>query len=312
MKPDPLDFWKKYELVNTSKNFESEKIKSKVCRYCGRTNSETTFKQITHLLPELLGQNNALQTYNECDLCNNLFSKYENSLSTFVRPYITLLGIKTKKKIPKFQSRGQKEEVRTLLTHKGINEKELIIKNISDYTINPKEKTFEILFRKPPYIPLDIYKILVKIGLSLMPITFDEYNKDTFDWLVNKTDTLQFFSLAFVTMLNCSYYPLPQADLYRARKLHTDKEEFPEHILILSFANLIIQIYLPFSDEFAKVYNGKRDLQLVLFPAPAFDKFSSSNQREIKVYDFACNQPITENHPIKFSYENGDLNIPMR
>jgi hypothetical protein len=311
MKSDPLDFWKKYELVSSSKTYNSTKTKSKICRYCDRTENETAFAQDTHLLPELIGENDIL-TFDECDLCNKQFSDYESSFSIFIRPYITLLGVKGKKKIPTFQSRtiDRNEETRTTLKHREGNQKELHIQTLDDYTINPDNKTFDIVFRKPPFIPLKVYKSILKIGLSLLPTELDKFNRQSFEWLTDRTDYLNFIPYAFISTLKRKKFGSPSADLYRAKKLFRGKEEFPEHILVLCFANQIVQIFLPFSDELKKVHNGKRNLSLNLFPGFAYDKLETPQTIEIKTYNLGVSTPVTENHKISFSYDSAEINIP--
>lgn len=85
-KRDVLSFWKKYNLLNSSSMMSSrEQAKASVCRYCRKDATQTTFAEDTHLLPELLGANN-IHTFDECDACNHLFSKYESHLATFIRP----------------------------------------------------------------------------------------------------------------------------------------------------------------------------------------------------------------------------------
>jgi len=310
---DLLNFWEKYELVSSTKSYIPSKIKSKTCRYCDRTDKETTFTQDTHLLPELIGENDIL-TFDECDICNNLFSDYESNFSIFIRPYITLLGIKGKKKIPAFQSRTieRNEETRTTFKHRQENQKELHIQRIDDYSINTVDKTFEVLFRKPPFVPLKVYKSLLKIGLSLLPTKFDKYNKEAFKWLTKREENLNFIRLSFITTLKRSYFEKPSADLYRAKKLLKGKQEFPEHILILCFANQVIQIFLPFSDELRKVHNGKHNIELMLFPAFAFDNIKSPQTYEIKTYDLGVSNPIVEDHKVSFSYGSAEINFPSQ
>lgn len=313
MRPDPLDFWKKYELVCSSKNFLAQATKSEVCRYCKRTNKEVTFNQDTHLLPELLGENEIL-TYDECDKCNKLFSKFESNFSIFVRPYITLLGVKGKKKVPKFQSRtvDRDEETRTVLRHTDGNRKELHIRMLDDYTINSETKTFDIVFRKPPFVPLKVYKTLLKVGLSLLPPKFDKANEQSFAWLTDRQEHLEFIPYAFITTLKRASFANPSADLYRAKRIVNGKWEYPEHILILCFANQVIQIFLPFSDELKKVHNGKRKLSLNLLPAFAFDKIKTAQTVEIKTYNLGVATSVTENHQISFSYQDAEINIPSK
>ncbi|MES2138894.1 MAG: hypothetical protein V4511_04260 [Bacteroidota bacterium] len=314
MQPDPLHFWKKYELVSSSKTFVPIKVKSNFCRYCGKSDKETTFRQDTHLLPELIGENDIL-TYDECDICNNLFSDYESSFSTFIRPYITLLGVKGKRKVPAFQSRtvNRNEDTRTTLLHREENTKELHIQTLDDYRINIDTKTVDLVFRKPPYIPLKVYKSLLKIGLSLLPQEFDNFNSQSFAWLVNKQDDLNFISHAFISTLKKKYFKEPSADLYRAKKIFDEENEYPEHILILYFANQVIQIFLPFSHELKNVHNPqKRNLEINIFPGVAYDKLGETNSFQIKFYDLAISNPIREDHTISLSYGSVETNIPAK
>src|SRR5690606_31739849 len=131
--------------------------------------------------------------------------------------------------------------------HREGNKKELYIQALDDYALNTDAKTFDIVFRKPPFIPLKIYKSLLKIGLSLLPSEYDDANKQSFAWLTERQNHLEFIHYAFITTLKRKYFATPSADLYRAKKLAIGKSEFPEHLLILRFANQIIQIFLPFS-----------------------------------------------------------------
>lgn len=311
-KIDPEYFRKRYELLSSSAGFKPNPVKSLVCRYCKKSEPETSFKQVTHLLPELLGQNN-LHTYDECDKCNALFSSYESNLAIYIRPYITLLGIRGKNKVPAFQSRSinRDENSRTTLQHAEDNRKELIINNIDDYKINKEDKTFEILFRKPPFRPVSIYKALLKIGLSLLPVEFDKYNKRAFDLLLGKDTGLPFIRNAFITTLKRSYFKHPYADLYKARKLVDGNKEFPEYILILCFANQVIQIFLPFSEELLNVSSGKRTLEVNLYPAFAMDKNHFPDEIRFNVIDLGIDDTVTEDHRMMFSYQNAELNTPQ-
>lgn len=312
-KSDILEFWNRYELLSSSNNYAAIREKSNICRYCNKTDKETSFAQNTHLLPELLGKNDVL-TVDECDNCNKLFSDYESHLANFIRPYITLLGVKGKNKIPSFQSRTMNgnEETRTTFKHKEGNIKELHLQALDDYTINPKTKTVDIVFRKPPFVPLKVYKSLLKIGLSLLPVKYEKFNKSSFEWLVEKQEGLTFISQGYISSLKRKYFAKPSADLYRAKSIVCGNKEYPEHILILCFANQIIQIFLPFSEELEKVHDEKRQLVISIFPGIAYDEIKDAQTLEIKAYDFGRETSVKENHKISLSYENAEINIPSK
>ncbi|PBQ32730.1 hypothetical protein CNR22_13415 [Sphingobacteriaceae bacterium] len=311
IRPDPLDFFKKYSLVGSSKTIDLKKSKAKVCRYCSKNNTQTKFNQDTHLIPELLGENDTL-TFDECDTCNKTFSNFESHLATFVRPYLTMLGVKGKKKIPKFHSRtkDRNEETRTILEHQEGNHKKLILQDLDDYRINHDEKTFDIIFRKAPFVPLRVYKSILKIGLSLLPLEDDKNNQRSFTWLNSDNVELAYVSTGFITSLTRTYFQTPWADLYQANKLGTTRKVFPKHTLILGFANQIVQIFLPFSNEQADVHTGKRPLDLILYPSFAFDKIEGSQTVRIKTFDLSVDHAVTEDQKMTFTYESAELNIP--
>lgn len=306
-----LDFWEKYQLISSSENFkDSPTKKSDCCRFCGRDRNEVTFIQDTHLIPELLGENGIL-TMDECDTCNNLFSDYESNLAIFIRPYITLLGIKGKKKIPIFQSRtkNRDEETRTIVKHTLEGNREIHLKQLDDYNIDRENKTLDLVFRKPSFIPVKVYKALVKIGLSLLPREYDKFNAETFEWLINKKEDLSFIRNAYVSVLKRNYFLTPSADLYRAKKIVNGNIEYPEHILVVCFANIVFQIFMPFSEEMGLVHDPSRQLELNLFPSIAYENIEKVRTAEIKIYDLGISEHVFEDETISFSFENAELNI---
>jgi len=303
--PDPLGFFNKYELAGNSNNFRILKEKATVCRFCGRNSSQVTFKEETHLLPELLGVNDIV-TFDECDECNNFFSGYESNLSTFIRPYITLTGTVGKNGVPNFQSRSENrdENTRTNLVHVSNTNKQLILTSTEDYEVDKENKKVKITFRLPPFVPLNVYKALVKIGLSLMPKEYDHFNKGTFDWLLNKNSVSNFINYGFHLTLKKARFKAPFAELYRAKSFVVGVEEFPEHTLILGFANQVFQIFLPFSDELKDVHDNSRTLSVDIFPLMMFDKKISQNEYEIKYMNLGIDYSLKYNHQIYFSFDS--------
>ncbi|MBK9799952.1 MAG: hypothetical protein IPP56_09650 [Bacteroidetes bacterium] len=263
------------------------------------------------MLPELIGKNNIL-TFDECDQCNILFSNFESNFSIFVRPYITLLGVRGKKGVPKFQSRtiDRNEITRTTLLHSENNRRELHLSRLDDYSINPATKTFDIVFRKPPFVPLKVYKALLKIGLSLLPTEYDSFNKKSFLWLTDRLDYLEFIRCAFITTLRGVRFERPSAELAKQRLLSDELIEYPEFVLVLYFANQIIQIFLPFSDKQKESHIPGRNLSLDILPAFGYDKLKNGQKVKIRGYDLGLETSINENHQVSFSYQEAELNIP--
>jgi hypothetical protein len=57
---------------------------NKVCRFCGKTDRETTFENKSHVVPKFLGNFLVLSNF-ECDVCNAYFSRYETELEKYVK-----------------------------------------------------------------------------------------------------------------------------------------------------------------------------------------------------------------------------------
>src|ERR1700738_3950089 len=64
------------------------------CRYCSATGTGR-FRTKAHAFPEALG-NKWVISRDECDTCNQLFSKYDDAIAKAVGPFLTLGGVKGK------------------------------------------------------------------------------------------------------------------------------------------------------------------------------------------------------------------------
>ena len=102
-------FFSKYELkykfdTNIDKKRYLGKNNNKICRFCDKTEPNTSFKKDAHVIPQLIGNHKLLSNF-ECDICNDLFSIFENSLASYLGPLRTIAGIVGRKgtKRPQFK-----------------------------------------------------------------------------------------------------------------------------------------------------------------------------------------------------------------
>ena len=138
---------------------------NQVCRFCGRKKGEVTFKKKAHALSNLIG-NNRLFSYYECDECNgNRFSKYESDFSNYMKLFHCLLQIKGKRGIPSYKSR--KDD----FTRVDIKDCISVLQKEDETAIAHLDKKNKIIhFKgKRTYTPINVYKCLLKMALTVMP-----------------------------------------------------------------------------------------------------------------------------------------------
>lgn len=311
-------FFEKYRLIGSSENINVEEVEKVVCRFCFKDENSTTFKKKAHACPELLGRNNFV-IFDECDKCNEQASKYESHLSKFFMPYLSILGVRGKRKIPKFQSRTvhRNEATRTLLEFIEEGKVNLVLnkESIDDYIINKDEKSMSIRFRSPPLKPIYVYKSLVKIALSFLPSDKMAKYRLVFEWLMGQPVKIALSPSMFVSSMSRYKFRIPFVELYESRNIYEGDDFYPELSLIVGFGNVITQIFLPFSEAFSASLGARETIEVsssAIYPFCRFEtiekesKYCTSN---IKIYNMSSSESTIFDEVLHFKYEKGDFNI---
>ena len=310
-----------YTLIGSSETLPNSIPDIRICRFSGKNQDEVTFKKIAHACPELLGQN-SLTIYDECDSCNEHFSKYESHLSKFFLPYLSIVGVRGKKKVPSFQSRKghDDENTRTSLNYTNDGKINLFLNSLNDYKIDVENKTMSILFRNPAIKPIYVYKSLLKVALSFLPqIKIQKYQL-LFDWLQNDDTEIVFFSTLFITKLTRKKFAKPSVQLYEANNIFTDNGFHPELTLVVNFANIVAQIYLPLSGSFDYPKSYGKPPTLELYPAFHYNIDSEKYENiephtpitvnyKFESIDLHSEQNSIRDEVLNFTFESGDFNI---
>lgn len=188
------DFELAYDIVFSEVLSKGDKLfidseRERVCRFCGKSESQVTFKSVAHAIPESLG-NKRVILLNECDECNSFFSEtLEDSFDKYTKPYRLLFGVKGKKKVPSYKTRDKSARIDV---DKGENqikiegEEEKIVKD-------PTETKLKIKFEREPYIPANVYKALLKMALSVIDSSFLPNLKEHIKWIRTPGYIPQFF-----------------------------------------------------------------------------------------------------------------------
>jgi len=313
---DIMDFWNTYDLISSTKSFASIRQDPRKCRFCNRTETEVTFKSEAHALPELLGENKLI-SQDECDDCNALFGAFESHLSRFFIPYLTVLGVKGKRRVPAFHSRtvDRNEDTRTIFIVGPDGKRSLQIGDFNDYKIDEINKTLSLSFRLPPHRPLFVYKALVKIALSLLPEKQIRDFQNVYDWILGKEAAISYLPVGFITVLKRKKFAKPFADLYQAKKVVTENKFFPELTLLVNFANIIVQIFLPLSQNFKYEDSIGKSPELNIYPSFVLNndlnevKSTGKIKYNFTTIDFSSDASVERDEILNFSYESADLNI---
>ncbi|SMP18134.1 hypothetical protein [Chryseobacterium profundimaris] len=227
------------ESVEIHENDPSKKIylgekDNRTCRFCQKKHPQTSFKNVSHTVPEFLS-NKSLLSYYECDVCNNYFSMFDSEFARILLPFNTFSSTKNKKnKTPKFNNGLEIfEDVNSIIN----------IKNLPDNIIgDPNNIEFEL--ETPTYIPNYVYRSLIKMGISV--IGNDKINnyRSEIAWLMSLTsDTITESSMIF------SLFPFARPTnkircIVLERKVNVSRN-IPKTLMSLSYKNFSFQTFFP-------------------------------------------------------------------
>lgn len=223
------------------------KVKDRICRFCGKKSPETKFKSIAHIIPKMLGNVHYISDF-ECDNCNQKFSVYETDLSKFLGLQRTVMPV-NKSKIPEIRS--NKESViakqSDLFESEGI---EISRKDVFDksFSLDKETGTFQVVYDKQPYKPINVYKALLKIALSIIDKDDIALYSRTIKFVCGEYDDKE-INFAKVLLYQVPIelsYSKPVCFLFK--KVASDKL-LPTHIFKFYFQNNVFEFPVPFNEN---------------------------------------------------------------
>ena len=292
------EFTSKYEQIAHLRTDLDKKIiigisGNNTCRYCGKSKPQVTFRKAAHVIPEFLGNKHLLSNF-ECDRCNDLFSKYEDAFSKFLGPLRTLTQIrgKSKTKIPKFVDHKTKNKIYE--TEGNIN---LDVFDSSKIIKEMNEKKLIINTFKNPYIPLFVYKALIKIGIAIL----DEREITSYDSCLNfLKDNSVDDKYSRLSHLFCYFIPFPfikSPEILLFRKRSKVWNTIPRHCVIMNFKNSSYQFFLPGHLDNEWIYeNHVKELKLPIFPLLCDYRLFRDNgiTYQFKTINLTSNEKLSE------------------
>lgn len=311
-----LSFLDKYQAISSTNDFKGvfHTAAEKVCKFCSKSSTETTFRNIPHVIPELLGRNDYTSN-EECDACNKLFGEFETDLANYISPYQTLIGQKTKKKVPSFQSRKTRNAKSTTIQYIDRKLNINFNNNLSDFHYDYENKKLNVTLKKKKFIPINVFKSLVKIGLSLCPKNELNEFKKTIEWLSTNGNseniTYDIPLSLYRTRLSNKCYKKPTATLYKRKSEITKNIYEPKLCIVIHSGILVFQLFIPFCVETENINPENYQLVNELYPAFMHNiDFQGEEKFRVKIselpivkYDMNHHGQIEENEQIGFKYE---------
>jgi hypothetical protein len=147
------------------------------CRFCGTTDPSMFGRRTNaHTFPEALG-NKILFSLEECVVCNNKFSIYEDALCKAIGPFLTLGGVRGKNGVRQTGRSGSDFVIR--YDNLGGRRNVKIQAKVPEVNMAFSQPRSDVIKIRIPvngdmYVPLYAYKALLKIAISLLPV--DELN----------------------------------------------------------------------------------------------------------------------------------------
>jgi len=243
----------------------------RTCRFCGKSHPDTTFKKDAHMVPRLIGNKHLLSDF-ECDICNQHFSKFEDSFANFIGLPRTLILNRNQEKIPTFKSPDENLVIRESDEKKGT----LSIEKGDEHGLiehDKENKKFIITSTKHSFIPIDVYKCLLKIAISLNNEKEIDYSKSLKLLMTHELDN----QVESNPLLILHKYFIPGPSFVTpyifnwTKKPEYEEKPYPTQTLVISFLNFVYQFFVVFNPQDDWFISSKERINLNIVP-PFIDK----------------------------------------
>jgi hypothetical protein len=305
------NFFSKYELVSLigdsdEKYFLGEK-ENRVCRFCKKPKSEVKFKKEAHVIPEFMGNHN-LVSFFECDDCNHIFSKYEDSFANYLGITRTISQIQGKKnKVPKYKD--MRSGLEMTLGDEGLQMTS--IDGTDTFELDEDDKSFTLKTKRPGYIPMHIPKLFIKIGISML---LDEELIDfeyTREFIINSDKDLKFKDSNLLRILGYFIpgppkFKKPFVQLYQKKDLNSE-EKLKKYILIFYYSSYQLQMILPFGKPDEHLQGQKIDVPIAPLMIDNSYLVKFGNERFLNLNLTSTEKKTGEEHNITFSFDSFEL-----
>ena len=251
------------------------------CRFCGKSKPEVKFGK-AHAIPHCIG-NNVLFTHRECDRCNLKFGqRLENEFANFMNLDHTVSGVRGKKGYPKFSVESIIETTDSLVEWENVPDENL------EY--NQATGTLKIKQKMQTFIPLAVFKCLIRIAITIMPEEDIIDFFDTIRWLNNETHQSEDFTPKHLWLIHgksCSINRFSELSAILLKKNTNSPANMPHMMLRLTYSNFLFQVPIPF----CKKDDSSLKLNIPYIPS-LLDLEHGFGHMDLKLLDMHSSEPI--------------------
>ena len=299
------DFFNSYSLVLEQSCPDSipqglKPRNERICRFCNKKIPFVTFYNDAHVIPKFLGNQHWISDF-ECDDCNSKFSRYETDLSYFLGSARTVQSAKRRK----FKSADKKVVAENIPQSPdgSIVQFRRFDSLDGTFEFDKDTNTTSIHYTRTPYTPLNVYKALLKIALTVLPTEYTKEFKFTYEYLLKKPGTNSFMGFEIVTayiMPLTFNIDIPVVMLFKKSDPSSTLFSF---IFTIHTLNYIYQIILPFNSHDRHLYENRGSIDALWCP-PLFGRSSNEGIESIDEKSFHLDSEE------KVSGEKESIHIP--
>ena len=276
---------------------------NRVCRFCGLSEPNASFRTKAHAIPEFLGNKSLLTNY-ECDSCNQHFGTgIENDLASWTKPSRTLSRIRGKRGVPTIKELG---------AGKGWRIEYDSAFRVTQYESDPiaemdeEQKCVTFKLKRDPYTPVAVLKAFVKIGLTVIPESELGKFRDTIEW-IRCRDHSRPFVQSFPILH--TFQPGPMRNdltVLMLMRRKPDVSEAPFAFFVIGFGNDVFQVFLPCPEEDRQIHAQR--LHLPPFPTPAGAFPTPYGRSRTTKVDLCGRERVTDDfYHARFGFEHVEI-----
>lgn len=285
--------------LNNAEKIYLGKKEDETCRFCSKKSPEVTFNKIAHAIPEF-ANNHTLFSYYECDKCNGKFARtLETHMGDYMNPFHTISQVRGKKGVPSYRKGGEKSriDIKTDGLHIESHDGERDI-----FEFDEIKKTLTIKSIRATYVPVAIYKCLVKMALSIIDEEELIYFQKAIEWINEENHSLTKYKFS---KLPCFYSftpgPLPHdftsCLILKRKEISKDKVNYMT--FLLAYGNYTFQIIIPL----CSLDSG--ELNFIAVPNP-YDFTSNFGKPKYKLLDL-CSIEKVKNEEVSIELHFDDF-----